>query len=77
MEKIFVRIGPYIINVNAIALVTPADDGLRIITTVRRKDGSSVSFLVPPGASTEELKNLLYPYIAVFGDEVSIEAEVR
>ena len=68
MGKVFIRIGPTFLNLNAIAFITTLSTGdMRITTTVRRKDGSPQTFKVGSDY-VAELQRQLHPYVAVDAD---------
>ncbi len=47
MDKPFIKIGNIHINLNTIAIIGKEKDGtLKVVTTLRRKDGGMYSFIV-------------------------------
>jgi hypothetical protein len=72
--KSFFQIGRLTLNLSAIAFVNKlANGGLRITTTVTRKDGLPASFLIPAGEHAEEFERQLSPYIAVRASNITVE----
>jgi hypothetical protein len=72
--KSFFQIGRLTVNLNAIAFIHKlANGGLRITTTVTKKDGVPASFLIPAGAHAEEFEKQLSPYIAVRASDIAVE----
>jgi hypothetical protein len=74
LPKSFFQIGRLTLNLSAIAFVNKlANGGLRITTTVTRKDGLPASFLIPAGEHAEEFERQLSPYIAVRASNITVE----
>jgi len=65
MDKIFLELGNNLINVNAVAFITPLANGdLRLTTTVRQKEGQPHTFLIKK-EHVEDFKGQLSPWIAI------------